>query len=699
LSVTSALDPKSIAIIGASEQANKVGGRPIAYLKRFGYAGRIYPINPNRESVQGLPTYRDLSALAEAPDLAIIATPAQTVMSAIDACAAAGVKVALVMASGFGETSSEESIRAEHQMVARARAAGMRIIGPNCQGLANFATGAIASFSTILGEVAPADGPVAIVSQSGVMSAVPYGLLRARGVGVRHAHSTGNDADVTLSELAAAVVADPAVRLLLLYIESMRDPDNLARTAQIARERDVPIIAVKSGRTARGQAAARSHTGAMASEDRVVDAFFRKHGIWRARDVHELVSGVELYLREWRPRGRGLVTVSNSGATCVMAADLAEELKLQLPQLTRGTMSKLAAKLPTFATVTNPIDLTAALLTDSSLFGEVLSTVAADPATDLLFVGMSVAGEGYDVDGFARDAAAFASNNDKPIVVAAPQDAVAGKFRSAGIPTFANQTEALRLLAQLVDHTELMCRPAIESKAHLQVRGVSRTDLRVRPRFLNEFDSLAFLKQHGLPTVPCRLCRSEEEACAAAIELGFPVVLKACSPAVPHKSDHGLVMLDLDNDAAVARAFNCLNDGLRRLEIVADGMLVAPMVRGRRELMLGARVDSTFGPVVLIGDGGKYVEALGDFTVLMPPFDSDDVRRAVMGLRIAPILSGVRGEPAIDLEPLAQAAIRLGQIISDGAGTIASIDINPAIVGVDGQSLVIVDALVAISGT
>src|SRR5262245_30041489 len=202
-------------------------------------------------------------------------------MTAVDACASVGVKIAIVMASGFGETSSDESIEAERVMVARARAAGMRIIGPNCQGLANFATGTIASFSTILGEVEPADGPVAIVSQSGVMSAVPYGLLRARGVGVRHAHSTGNDADVTLSELALEVVKDPAVRLLLLYVESIRDPEKLALAAELARERDVPVIAVKSGRTVRGQTAARTHTGAMATEDRVVDAFFRTHAIWR----------------------------------------------------------------------------------------------------------------------------------------------------------------------------------------------------------------------------------------------------------------------------------------------------------------------------------------------------------------------------------------------------------------------------------
>lgn len=718
MSVSHALEPKSIAIIGASDQPNKVGGRPIAYLQRFGFGGRIYPINPNRESVQGLRTYRDLTALPESPDLAIIATPAQTAIAAVDACAAAGVKVALVMASGFGETSSEEAIDAERRMVARARAAGMRMIGPNCQGLANFATGAIASFSTILGEVEPADGPVAIVSQSGVMSAVPYGLLRARGIGIRHSHSTGNDADVTLSELAAAVVSDPAVRLLLLYIESIRDPDNLARTARIARERDVPIIAVKSGRTARGQAAARSHTGAMASEDRVVDAFFQKHGIWRARDVHELVSGVDLYLKEWRPRGRGLVAVSNSGATCVMAADLAEEVKLELPPLSGETMTQLAARLPRFATLTNPIDLTAALLTDSSLFGQVLTILAADPATDMLFVGMSVAGEGYDVDGFAHDAAAFANNGGQPIVVAAPQEDVAATFRSAGIPTFGNQTEAVRLLAQLVDHADLIRRAKREiptlhgepknshyfgsADTNREPEGahsrdgthIRSADLQVRRRFLSEYDSLEFLKHHGLPTVACRLCRSEEHARSAAVELGFPVVVKACSPAVPHKSDHDLVMLGLDSEAAVAHAFNNVNDRLRRLEIAADGVLVAPMVQGRRELMLGARVDRTFGPIVLIGDGGKYVEALGDFTVLIPPFGIDDVCRAVMGLRIAPILAGVRGEAAIELGPLAQAAIRLGQIITSHAAHIATIDINPAIVGASGEPLIIVDALI-----
>jgi acyl-CoA synthetase (NDP forming) len=372
-----------------------------------------------------------------------------------------------------------------------------------------------------------------------------------------------------------------------------------------------------------------------------------------------------------------------------MAADLAEEVKLELPALAPETTAKLAAKLPSFATVTNPIDVTAALLADSALFGDVLSTVGADPATDLLFVGMSVAGEGYDVEAFVRDAAAFAARSDKPIVVAAPQDRIAARFHSAGIPTFANQTEAIRLLAQLVDHTDLMRRPVRSAPAAIEVVvpcGPSR--------FLSELESLAFLQRYGLPTVPCRLCRSSEDARSAAAELGMPVVLKACSPSLPHKSDQRLVIGGLESDAAVARAFEELWNRLRRLNMSSDGILVAPLVKGRRELMLGAHVDPTFGPVVIVGDGGKYVEALGDFTVLMPPFDADDVRRALMELRIAPILRGVRGEPALDIEPFGRAAVRLGQIITAGAKTITSIDINPMIIAAAGEPFAIVDALV-----
>jgi acyl-CoA synthetase (NDP forming) len=683
-----ALNPRAIAVIGASEHPNKIGGRPLTYLARFGYRGRVYPINPNRASVQGLVAYPTLAALPEVPDLAVIATPTAATVGAVAACASSGVKVSIVMSSGFGETADPSAIRSEQDIVSLARASGMRVIGPNSQGLANFANGAVASFSTIFLDSEARDGPVAIVSQSGVMSAVPYGLLRARGIGVRYAHSTGNDADVSMSELALAVLSDPDVRLLLLYFEALRDPETLASAAAAARERDIPIVAIKSGRSVRGQAAARSHTGALATEDRVVDAFFRHHAIWRVRDVHEMIAATELYLKGWRPRGRRLVAVSNSGASCVMAADTAKDVDLELATLKTETVASLAAALPVFATVTNPIDVTAALLTDNSLFGRVLSTVAEDPATDLLFVGLSAAGAGYDVDAFATAASRFAEMRSIPITVAAPQDGVAAHFRAAGIPTFANQTEAIRSLSQIVHHTALMRRkhhpPPICEVVPLPA-GESR--------FLSEADGLAFLRRWGLPTVTHQLCTTEADVRAAFAEIGVPLVLKACSPRVPHKSELGLVVLNIQTAGDALSAFRAMRTRMDELGLSQEPVLAAQMLRGRRELALGARLDPTFGPVIMVGDGGKYVEALCDLDFLLPPFDADAVRESLNRLRIAPILNGVRGEPPLNVEPLCQAAARLGQLMT-ALDTIASIDINPFILGAEGDPFAIVDALV-----
>ncbi|MBI3054615.1 MAG: CoA-binding protein, partial [Betaproteobacteria bacterium] len=311
-----ALNPQSIAIVGASENPNRIGGRPLAFLARFGFKGRVYPINPKRTATQGFRTYPTLADVPEPPDVAVIAIAGEAAVEALDECGAAGVKIAIVITAGFGESDPVHGKEREREMTRRAHAHGMRIIGPNTQGLANFGTGAIASFSTMFVEVEPADGPVGIISQSGAMSVVPYGLLRQRGIGIRHAHATGNDCDVTACELACAVARDPDLRLLLLYLEGLPDPHHLAEAARIARARELPIIALKSGRTAAGQLAARSHTGALANEDRVVDAFLEHHGILRARDMAELVAGVELYLKGWQPAGKRLVAVSSSGATC-----------------------------------------------------------------------------------------------------------------------------------------------------------------------------------------------------------------------------------------------------------------------------------------------------------------------------------------------------------------------------------------------
>jgi acyl-CoA synthetase (NDP forming) len=255
------------------------------------------------------------------------------------------------------------------------------------------------------------------------MSAVPYGMLRARGIGVRHCHATGNDADVTVAELARVVIEDEGVRLLLLYLETIPNAAMLAAVARRARERGVPVVALKTGRTVHGQRAAKSHTGALANEDRVVDAFLRQHGIWRVRDMAGLVSAAEMYLKGWRPEGRRLVAISNSGASCVMAADLADELGLPLAVFAEATRRDLAAVLPGFATSSNPIDITAALLSNSRLFSAILPIVAKDPAADLFLIAIPVAGQGYDVEAFARDTADFAVATGKPVAAAFPPSA------------------------------------------------------------------------------------------------------------------------------------------------------------------------------------------------------------------------------------------------------------------------------------
>ena len=680
-----ALDPRSIAVIGASEHPDKIGGRPLFYLARHGYRGKVYAINPKRTQTQGFPTVPSLDDLPSAPDAAIVVVPGEAAIAAVEHCARIGVKACVTMTSGFGETGTAAGKAAEARMVAAARAGGMRMIGPNAQGLANFGNGAILSFSSMFIETPPMDGPVGVVSQSGAMSVVPYGMLRARGIGVRYANATGNDADVSVAEVAAAVAEDPAVRLLLLYLESIADPAALAEAARIARDRGLPIVALKSGRTAAGQQAAQSHTGALANEDRVVDEFFRQHGIWRAADLRELVQCTELYLKGWKPSGRRLVAISNSGAVCVLAADAASRLGMPMAALAADTKAAMAAALPSFATSTNPIDLTAALLTNSRLFGDILPILARDPAADAFLIGLPVAGAAYDVDAFARDTAAFAATTGKPTVAAIPQPSVAAPFREAGTPVFETEGEAVAALAQFVAHHECMRR----ARGGNAARPLSVPE----SRSLNEAESLALVAAAGVPVVPHRLCHSADAAVAAMAAIGAPVAVKGCSNEVAHKSELGLVRLHLGSETAVHAAFADLRHGLESRGLAFDGVIVAAMTSGRRELMIGAHVDPMFGPVVVFGDGGKYVEVLPDAAMLLPPFTRADVLDALSTLRVAPLLGGVRGEPAMDLTAFADAVVTVGQLMLDKDQPIMSLDINPVMIGADGAGCVALDAV------
>jgi acyl-CoA synthetase (NDP forming) len=679
--LASALNPASIAIVGASDNPHKVGGRPILYLQRYGFRGAIYPINPARPTVQGLRAFSTIDATPQPPELAIVAVAGDEAVRAVEACAARGVKVAVVMTSGFGETG-EAGRAAQDRMLKAARATGMRLIGPNCQGLANFATGVVANFSTIFNELEARDGPVAIVSQSGANSQAIYTLLNDRGLSARHVHATGNEADVTVADLAGAVVADPGVRLVLLYMEAIKDPATLAAAAAEARRREVPIVALKAGRTASGQKAASTHTGALASEDRVVDAFFERHGIWRAADPHELVRAAELYVSRRRPRGKRLVFVSNSGASCVMAADYAEQHRIPLAAISGRAKARLKEALPAFAALENPIDVTGALLGNAKLLSAVLPIVGDDAQSDAVVLALPVAGAGYDVPRFASDLASFGERYGHLVAVAAPQDAVRVEFAKAGIATFAREGEAMDALAQVADHAVLLAKPA---RPFVQIKTGGG-------RFLDEAESLAMLAEAGLPVVEHRLCRGELEVEAAARALGAELVLKACSRDLPHKSDHGLVAIGVADPIA---EFKRQRERCLALGASFEGVIVAKRARGGHELALGARIDPLFGPLVLVGDGGIYLEALKDFRLLMPPFSEEEALAKIEELRIAPLLRAQRGQPARDVRAYARMAVRLGDALVAWQGKVASVDMNPVMVFETGA--LALDALVEVT--
>lgn len=669
MSLSALLNPSSVAIFGASQNPEKIGGRPIRFMKDMGYAGAIYPINPQRDEVQGLTCYPTLAAVPEVPDAAIIAVPKERVLDAIEDCAKRGVKACVVMASGFGEAGAEGR-EAERQMLAIAASSGMRIVGPNSQGLANFHNGAILNFSTMFIEEPPQAGPVACISQSGAMSVVPYGMLRQRGIGVGHCHATGNDADVTVSELAAEVVLDPEVKLCILYMESLRDPENLAIAAQRSRDRGVPIIALKSGRSADGKRAAASHTGAIATEDRVIDAFLERHGIWRAEGTEAMVQAAEIYLQGWRPAGKRIAVVSNSGATCVLSADAIERYGMQLAQFSPETEESIRQVLPDFAASRNPIDITAALLTDSGLFGKVLPRAGEDAEVDILLIGIPVSGKAYDFERFAQDTADFIRAYGKPVVLAAPQKDVRDAFARHGVPTFETEDSAIRALAQYTDHLALMQRARGGAMKPVQSGGAGAT--------LDEDASLQLIAKKGVAVPKRQICLTIAEAQKFLSACPQGIVLKANSAEVPHKSEHGLVRVGLKTSEDVSRHFVEIEAKIRDMGLGFEGVLAAEMIAQGREMLVGGHIDPIFGPVVIVGSGGVAVEAMPDNQLLLAPFTMSDVEAALAKLRIAPLFKGVRGARPLNIEAVFQSAQAVAELLE--GGKILSVDINPLIV-------------------
>ncbi|WP_329520337.1 acetate--CoA ligase family protein [Spirillospora sp. NBC_01491] len=692
--LTALTAPRSIAVIGASADPAKLSGRPVAGLIESGYAGRIVCVNPARDEVQGLPCHPSLAAAGGPIDLAVLTVPAPRVMAALEECAEAGAALAVVFASGFAETG-ETGLQDE--MTALADRTGMRILGPNCIGAMALKNGVVASFSRALHGLEPVLGPVALISQSGAFGACVLSAAQHAGVGLHSFVNTGNEADVSVAEAMAALAEDPEVGALLVYTEGLADGPGLLRAARRARELDKPVVAVKVGRSAAGARAVASHTGALTGADAVYDAAFAEAGIVRVDGMGDLVDAARILTAGRRAAGDGLTVLSMSGGVGILMADLAAGHGMRLADWDDAWQARMAEAVPPYGSPVNPVDLTAQLNTEPEILTRALEVACAHPGTDVIAVYLGVLAGGSEA--LVDAVAAAAGVTGKPIVVAwtGGDGTPLRRLTALGVPAYDDANRAMRALGMLVRHASHREAGAGAAYVPDTARRAAALEIVQRARGkgrrqLDEAESKRLLALYGVEGIPERAADTPEEAAAAAAGLGFPVAVKLLSADVAHKSELGGVRLGLTGPGEVREAAAEVMAAARAAGARDVRLLVQRMAGPGVELIAGARVDPVFGPVVLAGLGGIFVEVLADSALALAPAGPARTRELIGSLRGAALLRGVRGRPAADEAAVATALSGLSELAADLAGEIAEIDVNPLLAGPDGA--VALDALV-----
>jgi acyl-CoA synthetase (NDP forming) len=694
-------DPKSVVLVGASADRTKIGGRLLAHLLRYGYGGRLFLVNRSESLVQGIEAVASIDDLPPDAnvDLALVAVPAPQVPAALRSLAVAGVQVAVIVSSGFSETGvAGEALEADIREIAAH--SGMRILGPNCQGVANVESGLAASFSSVFGTTEGVnDGSTAVISQSGAMAAVLTQLALTRGGGVRYWAATGNEIDLRVADLVAHVVTDPTIRVVQIYLENLSSAAILAEAAREARRRGTTLLVLKAGTSSEGARAASSHTGALAQEDRVIGAYLSRHGMVRARNSREMSEFAAVFSSGKRPKGNRVAMITNSGGLGVLLADEAADNGLTLAEFSASTLAELTASLPAFAAVTNPIDVTAQLLNRPELIREAIRAVEVDRGVDIIVLALGILGSYYDLEQILADVVDLDRRTDKVVVVCwiAGDPSMPARFAAAGLPTYDDTTAVMAALGALVRHTHFLSAAPETDIAEHPAPEPAPADWslsRQRPGPVSEWHGKQVLRSWGLSVVEGRLATTAARAVDAADEIGYPVVLKLSAQGLAHKTEHGLVKVGIaDADALHASAVQMLAtaETLGLATDAVDGLLVEPMLDGGIEMSVGLLHDPAVGNVVMIGAGGTATELLADVALLVPPLTPDAVHAALRGLRMYPLLAGYRGAPPRDLHNLVEFVIRLSKSAPITAEAVESLDINPVFVMPAGQGAIAVD--------
>lgn len=681
--------PVGIAVYGASNDPNKLGGRPVRNLLEQGYSKGIYPINPKYDTIQGLKCYKSVSEIGRRVDAAVILLKAEYIFDAVKDCAAAGVKLGLILSSGFGELGAEGKAL-QQEIAAYATEHGMRLIGPNCLGVVNFKEGIPLTFSATMLDKAGAPGNIAICSQSGAFGSHIYGLAKTMGINFSYWFTTGNEADLQLNDCLKFVADKDEVKSVVAYMEDARDGAKLMDALDECQKNDKPVVLLKVGRSAKGSAAASSHTGALAGNAAVYNAVFEQKNVIQAENVYELLDFAAFAAID-KPLGQAraaIVTVS--GGVGVLHMDKCEDCGVNVAELSPETKEKIAASIPAFGSAANPVDVTAQTITRERGLVAPLSYCMEDENVDVVMMYLAMYTKIGDT--IADQFIEVAEKYDKPLIVtwlAGPEEAKQ-KMRRHGISVFDEPSRAVRAVGAVHRYWQRQkdfharektgtaaFTPDPAALAELRAWLAERREL---GKGLSEYESRKVLKTFNFPMVEGDLAASPEEAAKIAESIGFPVVMKIDSPHILHKSDVGGVVLNIKSAEEAKAAYETIMSNVSaHFDTLPpiNGMLVEKMEKAQAEILIGCNQDPMFGPVIAFGMGGIFVELLKEIALRAAPLTMADAKEMVASLKGSKVLDGLRGKPKCDKEAVYDVILCISQVASELKDLIAEIDINP----------------------
>lgn len=685
-------------MVGASDDPARIGGRPLRYMLEAGFSGSIYPVNPNRDMVQGLKTFPSVHDITESVDCAIIAVPAKIVVQTLEDCAAKGVKSAIVFSSGFAEVGLDGEAK-QAQLSDIAERTGIRILGPNCLGILSFKSRFFATFSSTGDNGYPEPGPLAIISQSGAYGTHLYAVARSWGLGVSHVITTGNECDIDVAECIGWAAESDEVKVIAAYAEGIKDGSSLIRNLKLARANNKPVIFMKVGYSDEGAAAAASHTASLAGADEIYDAVFSQNGVHRADTTEAMLDIAYTCTAGIFPKGNRIGLVTISGGVGVQMADYANKLGLDVAPMPKAAQTYLKKKLP-FASALNPVDTTAQFFNDMGLVRENFTIMLDQGQYDIVVAFFTMAASSpYVIDPLLKELDALRKQfPDRLILLSllgSPE--VIARYRNAGFLTFEDPCRAIAAASALVGFG------ASFAKIGSSTIGDTGDTLPLKDlptQALSEWDSRELLSSAGIPIVEGNLAKSAKEAAEAAAALGCPVVMKINGADISHKTEIGGVELNVATPNDAHRLYDELLSRVKRHAPDAQptGVIVAPLIKGGVETILGVQVDPVFGPAVMFGLGGVFVEVFQDVVFQIAPFGRDEAMRMISGIKGARLLQGVRGRPISDVDALADALVALSQFAAGHADTLVSVDVNPFMVLPEGLGAVALDCLVVPKG-